>query len=244
MLENHPSSYQGSDCKHTKITRHRWPAAAARWLEETEHKADHRKDLAKCRWLYTYLGGKHLDEIDRDLIDHVLEIKRNEASPSTANRYLAVIRTILNTARDDWEWIDKVPKFRQFKEPKKRIRWITQAEAERLLQELPPHLSAMAAFSLQTGLRQRNVSYLNWEQVSLERQTAWIHGDQSKNNRALAVPLNSKALDILLKQRGEHVDYVFTYQGKPVERTSTKAWYSALERTGIENFRWHDLRHT
>jgi integrase len=37
---------------------------------------------------------------------------------------------------------------------------------------------------------------------------------------------------------------VFTYQGKPVKQVSTKAWYSALERAGIEDFRFHDLRHT
>jgi integrase len=58
------------------------------------------------------------------------------------------------------------------------------------------------------------------------------------------VPLNEDALSVLRRQHGEHPTYVVTYQGRPVDRTSTKAWYKALARAGIEDFRWHDLRHT
>lgn len=221
-----------------------WQEAAVRWLNEREDKADHLKDVGKLRWLDRYLSGYFLDQISRDVIDEIAVIKKKEASPSTANRYLALIRAILRAARDDWEWTERAPRVRLYREPKKRVRWLTEEEAGRLLQELPEHLAAMAIFTLATGLRQRNVSYLRWDQVSLGRRMAWIHADQSKSRKAIAVPLNSDALAILSQWVGRHDEYVFVYAGHPVDRTSTKAWYNALKRAGIENFRWHDLRHT
>lgn len=224
--------------------RRTWQEAVVQWSIEKQDKADYQKDVGKLKWLDQYFGGLYLDSIDKALIDKVKAGKRDEASASTANRYLALIRAILRMARDDWEWIDKVPHIKLFKEPQIRVRWLTPEEALRLLKELPQHLNAMARFSLSTGLRQRNVSYLRWDQVNLDLEIAWIHADQAKSKKAIAVPLNSDALKVLQNQRGEHPDYCFTYQGEPVDRTTTKAWYKALKRAEIENFRWHDLRHT
>jgi len=73
---------------------------------------------------------------------------------------------------------------------------------------------------------------------------AWIHPDQAKTRKAIAVPLNADAINVLRGQLGKHLEYVFTYRGKPVIQVNTKAWKSALKRAGIEDFRWHDLRHT
>jgi Phage integrase family len=58
------------------------------------------------------------------------------------------------------------------------------------------------------------------------------------------VPLNDEAMRVLAAQRGKHPSRVFTCGGQPIKQVSTKAWYHALERAGIEDFRWHDLRHT
>ena len=102
----------------------------------------------------------------------------------------------------------------------------------------------MAAFSLATGLRRANVTGLQWTQVDLVRRLAWIHPDQAKARKAIAVPLNAEAVDLLGKRVGTHPTHVFSFQGKPIAQVSTKAWYAALNRAGISDFRWHDLRHT
>lgn len=64
------------------------------------------------------------------------------------------------------------------------------------------------------------------------------------NGKPIAVPLNATALAVLRRQFGKHPEKVFTYAGKPLGWANTKAWRNALKRAGIDNFRWHDLRHT
>jgi integrase len=130
------------------------------------------------------------------------------------------------------------------REPTRRIRFLTRDEAQRLLAALPVHLADMAAFSLATGLRASNVTGLQWSQVDLVRRLAWIHPDQAKARKAIPVPLNAEAVALIGKQVGKHLTHVFSFRGRPITQVSTKAWYAALERAGITDFRWHDLRHT
>lgn len=125
-----------------------------------------------------------------------------------------------------------------------RIRSLSREEFTRLLAELPQHLAEMARFSVATGLRQANVTRLQWRQISLERRHLWVGADQHKNGSAHSVPLNQAAMDVLERRQGDHQTYVFTDEGNPVVQVNTKAWHKALERAGIEDFRWHDLRHT
>jgi len=201
--------------------------------------------MMHLRWVDIYLRNKQLSHITRDDIDLISRNRVSEgASNATANRTLAVIRSILRKAVNEWEWIDRHTKIKLLPEPKRRIRWITQEEAARLISELPEHLAAMARFSLETGLRQANVAGLTWQQVDIDRQCAWIHPDQSKAKNAIHVPLSKSAIEIIKSQSGKNTVYIFTYCGAKITNVSTKAWYKALDRAGIKDFRWHDLRHT
>ena len=221
-----------------------WDEAAVKWIHEKGGKKSIRDDIARLRYLAA-LRGRELGSLDRRFIMQTVEAL--PCGNSTKNRYLALIRAILNKAEREWEWIDKAPKLTLYREPKKRIRWLKPEEAQRLLDVLAdgyPLLHDLAAFSLATGLRQRNVLDLKWEQIDLHRRTAWIEADQAKGGQAISVPLNQTAMQILtVKPR--RIGYVFVQpNGRKLQNISSKVWKKCLEKAGIENFRWHDLRHT
>jgi integrase len=221
-----------------------WDEAAYRWLQETQHKKSHHSDVAMVRWLQRYLSMKPLDQVTRDVVTGVAEIKRKQSSCSTANRFIALIRAILRRAEREWEWIDRSPFLRLYPEPKRRIRWITPEQAQKLLSVLPEHQRELVTIALATGLRQANVLKLEWSQVDMQRRVAWIHADQAKAGRDIHVSLNETALSVLRRQIGKHPDRVFTFRGKPIAWANTRAWREALMKAEITNFRWHDLRHT
>ena len=185
-----------------------------------------------------------LDEITLDVLSAIKVEKLKIAGKPTVNRYLALVRAILLRARDEWEWIDRTPKVKLFREGPGRERSVTPEQVVALLAELPLHQRDVVIFGLATGLRQSNVVGLEWSHVNLETGHAWVGADQSKNRRPIAVPLNATAVKVLQRQLGKHRDRVFTFRGKPLGWANTKAWRNALKRAGIENFRWHDLRHT
>lgn len=222
-----------------------WQEAVIRYLRETTHKASHETDKFHFRWLDPYLRNVVLTDIKRDFLEELIAAKlKEDVQPATVNRIMEVVRAVLRKAANEWEWIDRVPSFRFLKEPTRRIRFLTRPDASRLLLELPPHLKALVQFSLETGLRKSNVTGLQWDQIDMTRRCAWIHPDQAKARRAIAVPLSKVAMEVVRSLMGQHHTHVFTYRGNPITQVNTKAWHAALKRAGIQNFRWHDLRHT
>ncbi len=225
--------------------RHTWQEAVVRWLTEQGHKKSIETDKVRLRWLDKHLNNTCLDEITKTRVDTIKSAKQNEGvSNATVNRTLALLRSILNRAKQDWEWLDSTPNVRLFPENATRVRWLSHEESDKLIDELPEHLKAMTRFTLSTGLRESNVTGLQWTQIDMQRRCAWIHADQAKGKKAIAVPLNSDALVVIQQQIGKNDIHVFTYKGKPVIRANNHAWEKALIRANIIDFRWHDLRHT
>jgi integrase len=77
----------------------------------------------------------------------------------------------------------------------------------------------------------------------MDRQVAWLDHGTTKTGEGRGIPLNSDAITALIEVTGHHPDYCFTYHGKPMDRIGS-AWKRSLSKAQIEDFRFHDLRHT
>jgi integrase len=221
---------------------HSWEEATLRWLEEKDSKRTIADDALMIKsytkhfkkWKVHALTAEEIHAATRKITDGKVYY----------NRHLALMCGILNRAVRHWGWLEKVPALITKSEPKRRIRYLRRDEANRLLKELPNHLKDMVEFSLHTGLRQSNVMGLRWDQVDMRAKMVIVSAEDFKNGRDHSVPLNDIAIDIIMRNIGRNMEYVFTYQGRPVSQVNTKAFRDALKRAGILNFRWHDLRHT
>ena len=220
-----------------------WKEAALKWLLVKSEKATIHDDEAHLLFIQNFWKGKKLSEIGKEEIDSLkVKKKATGVSNATVNRMLSLVRAILRMSFK-LGWIESVPPVELMPEPKKRIRWLTKEEAAKLLSYLPEHQERIARFALLTGLRQGNILGLEWSQVDLVRKVLWIHADQAKGRKAIGIPLPDAAVTLLRELSGQHPQWVFTYKGNRINQVNTLAWRKALKKAGIENFRWHDLRH-
>lgn len=232
-----------------------WADAGKRWLEEKRDKASLVDDIGHLLWLGPHLDHKYLKDISKELIEDIAKkkeavIKKNgdPIKPATVNRMLALVKSILNKCAKEWGWLNTVPYIRMREENNERVRWITFEQARKLIALLQKkelwHLADMTAFSLLTGLRKSNVLGLEWHRINFEKKFLWVDRSQSKNNNTFSRVLNEEAINILRRWQGKHEQYVFTYRNKSIGECNTRAWRAAVKEAGIEDFHWHDLRHT
>ena len=221
-----------------------WDNAVERWMREKSDKRSLDRDKEIATWLTKFWHGKLLAAISDVDVKKAMELKKEATTASTANHYLAFTKSLFNIAKKEWKWIDRPLEVCKYKVDNSRVRFLTENELGRLMKELPPHLQSMVEFSIMTGLRQANVAFLKWANVDLQRRMVWIDASEYKNKRMHGVPLNDRAAEVIEAQLGKHETYVFTLNGKPVGRPNNTAWKKALDRAGIKDFRWHDLRHT
>ncbi|HEX7907323.1 MAG TPA: site-specific integrase [Paraburkholderia sp.] len=226
--------------------------AALRYLKQEAGKKDYESKKRHLVWFSGHFAGRHIHMITRADIMAALPVldqrrlkEPRPISEATRNRYLATIHAMLSDAVKKWDWMDAAPAVNRGRESEKRIRWITPDEARRLLSEIRVGwVRDITELAFNTGLRYSNLTGLEWSQVDLVKKRAWIHPDQAKAAKPIGVPLNQAAIEVIRRQIGKHDQFVFLVNGGPGRKLDNRQWDKACARAGIENFRFHDTRHT
>lgn len=184
-------------------------------------------------------------------IRNTLSAKRNHASGrtgaisgSTVNRYMAVLSHAMSLATREWGWIadNPVKRVTKRKEPRGRVRMLSDDERERLLAACRASrawaLEPVVILALSTGMRRGEILGLRWADVDTKRKRLTL--EETKNGERRGVPLSGPALDLLQKlaEAARPGPLVF-----PV-RAISDAWRNAAKKAGLVDFRFHDLRHT
>lgn len=177
--------------------------------------------------------------------------RKRQRSPSTVNRYLAALSHLFTIAVKEWQWIDNNPvrNIRRPSEPKGRVRFLSNEERARLLdaceKSFMPCLYSIVVLALSTGARKGELMNIKKEDVDLERGVIVLHDTKNKETRVL--PLTGHALQLIKYLREIpriDTDLIFPAPDgkKPID--IRQAWGNALQEAAIENFTFHDLRHT
>jgi integrase len=231
--------------------------AATKFLLENQHKASIHDDAGHLKVLDKYIGDLPLEAVHIGSLQPFIAGRQQDGvKMRTINHGLQVVRRILNLAAGIWldeyglTWLQNAPKIKLLPEPDSRKPYpLNWEEQTRLFNELPLHLRHMALFAVNTGCRDREICFLRWEwEVSVPEipdcLVFVIPGKTVKNRDDRLVVLNSTARTVINEVRGQHPEYVFTYQGKPVDRMLRSAWRKGRVRAGLPTVRVHDLKHT
>ncbi len=200
--------------------------------------------------LIPFFGETNLLSISPKMISRYKVLRNDEgAAPASINRELSMMSKAFNIAVREWEWIKENPvsKISREKENNERDRWLSKNEEILLLDKSPEWLREIILFAIHTGLRQDELLSLSWSRVNLLRKTIIIQ--ETKNRKPKTLPLNKVALGILdqrSKVRSIKNNLVFLNKnGKKIHSNNLRlSFYTVLRRVGINDFTWHDLRHT
>jgi integrase len=148
-----------------------------------------------------------------------------------------------------WTQVNPLSRIARLKEPRGRIRFLSDDERDTLLKECEdsdhPHLYAVVILALSTGARKNEILNLRWPDIDLPRQAFTIH--DTKNNDRRRLPLSGLALKLIRRKskiRRLDCDFVFAQQRNPKPADIDREFARARDAAGIKDFRFHDLRHS
>lgn len=218
--------------------------------------------IRHLKWWEDQIGSYKLADISPKVLSECRDKLKKGRAPGTVNRYMVSLSHCFSIAVREWEWLDINPvlKVRKLKEPRGRVRFLSddetsptgeiiEGERTRLLEACKNsrnrQLYTIVILALSTGMRKGEILNLAWDSIDLKKGRITLM--DTKNGETRSVPVTGTALNLLKKHakvRRIHTALVFPDKVGKGPANIRDAWLAALERAKIEDFRFHDLRHT
>ena len=206
----------------------------------------------QLKWWKKELGRYTLAAISPKLLtectSRLKKSKDGIRSDTTVKRYMAVLSHVFTKAVKAWRWVDENP-FRKVEypsEPKGRVRFLTADEQKELLaaceKSQNPNLYPLVLLALATGGRKAELLGLRWQDV--DTINGQITFRDTKNGESRSVPVRGVALDHLRRIPRTECELVFPNEKGTGPASIRHAWEAAVSEAALQDFRFHDLRHT
>lgn len=224
--------------------------AFIKYSKANKKPASQLDDERKVKFFEEYFGSKKsISEITPSKIEGLKTYltEKKGLSSATFNRYYAVLSKAFNIIIIDKKLNIQSPcrSVKKLKEDNQITRYLTKDEEQRLFAQLKDYQRPIIVCALTTGLRLSNVLGLKWECINFEQGFIEILKQYNKGHKKIQLPLSVKFRVELEKMGIKDSGFVFL---KPNTNEPFKnireGFKGALKRAGIENFRFHDLRHT
>lgn len=202
-----------------------------------------QRDPYSLKRLMPFFGDRTLDKITPKLISEYRNQRLAIVKPATVYQELALMRRMFNVAIREWEWLQINPVSKvSFSVGNKnaRDRWLTLEEEQNLMACASPEwLKGLILFALHTGMRRGEILNLMWKDVDLGKKLFRV--EKSKNNEKRSIPMSNTVHELLASMKVRDIS------GKifPATVSALKDGFDrAVKKAGIDNFHFHDLRHT
>ena len=204
-----------------------------------------------------------LIEEKRDLLAHEKSPRKKPRAAATVLKYMMLLSHIFSTAVN-WQWCERNPVESAAKPTvnNKRVRYLRDDECQSLLQACQASenqdIYLVVVLALSTGMRKGEIMGMKWEAVTFFEDRGFakllLSAEDTKNSTQRSAMIASHAYELLLKRRttltqpktvNSLTGLIFPSMvnpGNPVDLRTP--WETVLKRAKVNDFRFHDLRHT
>jgi integrase len=212
------------------------------WAKANKKLSSLQRDLCSLRALNKEFETKILQEITMWQIEKYKVKRKEKVKPATLNRELALIKHLYVKAIE-WGKAKENPakKVKLLKGEVKRVRYLMPDQVQIFLSNCEDFLKPIVTLAVHTGMRKGELLGLRWDQVNFGQ--GFITLLDTKNHERRDIPMN-ETVKTTLRAMDRQDEYVFSgFYGRRFDRIK-RSFHDALKKSVIEDFRFHDLRHT